>query len=273
MLDKSIIEKISKVPPLPDSIIKIESLFTQEDPSMQELVNIIKEDPVLTADLLGLANSSLYAFRKNIISVQQVITLFGMKNIRGFILSSIAKQSFEADMSPYGITNKEFQDISLIQSTLMFQWFMTIDIQQSGILVPLTFLMDIGKIIIAKEVDESGKKEEFLQAIKECDSIPEVEKKFTGMTSAEVTALLFTHWNFNEIFENVIKHSDEPYYSDEEYKVFTQAVDVVKTCINVKGVISEENFKAAKMKALEYGLSIASFIKTVQRIEEKISKK
>ena len=242
MLNKSIIDKVSKVPPLPDSVIKAEALFSQSNPSMSKLVKIVEEDPVLTADILALANSSFYSFSTNILSVQQALTLFGMKSIRGFILSSISKQSFQLDMSPYGIDNQEYKDLSMLQSTLMFQWFMTIDIEQSGVLVPIAFLMDIGKIIIAQEVIHNGDNEKFLEMLNGSDSISEVEKHFTGMTSAEVTALLFRHWNFNETF------------------------------INVKGCMSEENFKAAKMKALGYGLSIANFIKTVERIQDKIFK-
>lgn len=271
MLNQSILEKIHQVPPLPDSVIKAEKLFSQSDPDMIELIKIVEEDPVLTANLLALANSSLYAFSKNVLSVRQAVTLFGMTSVRGFILSSIAMQNFKFDMSPYGITNKNFQDISQIQSTLMFQWFMTINIKQSGILVPIAFLMDIGKIIIAKEIVELNKVDSFSEKIKISDSISEVEKEYTGMTSAEITSLLFEYWNFNEVFSNVIKDSDEPYYADEEYQVMCQAIDVVKTCVNVKGIMTEKNFKSARMKSLQYGLSVANFIKVTDRIQKKLS--
>lgn len=124
--------------------------------------------------------------------------------------------------------------------------------------------MDIGKIIIARTVIEEGIQEEFLKEIQNNDFIAEVEKKYTGFSSAEVTALLFNHSNFNEVFEHVVKYSDEPYYCDLEYQVMSQAVDVVKTVINVKGIMSEKNMKAAKLKALGYGLAVANFIKLLK---------
>lgn len=76
--------------------------------------------------------------------------------------------------------------------------------------------------------------------------------------------MLFNHSNFNEVFEHVVKYSDEPYYCDLEYQVTSQAVDVVKTVINVKGIMSEKNMKAAKLKALGYGLAVANFIKLLK---------
>lgn len=269
---ESIIKSIKSVPPLPDSVLKVEELFTQYDPSVGALVKIVESDPLLTANILALVNSPLYSFSKNIISVQQAVTLFGMKSIRGFILSTIANNSFSFDMSPYGITNKEFQDISLLQSTLMFQWYMSIDIEQSSILVPIAFLMDIGKVIIAQEIAKSENRDEFTRMIQEGNSISESEKHFVGMSSAEVTALLFEHWHFNETFVKVIKDSDEPYYADEEYKLLCQAIDVVKSCVNVKEPLSEKSFKTAKLKALQHGLSIAKFIKTVERLQNKLAK-
>lgn len=271
MLSESIINNIKQVPPLPESIMKAEELFAQSNPNMNELIKIIELDPVLTANILAIANSSLYSFSKKILSIRQAVTMFGMSSIRGFILSFISANSFKLDMSPYGISNKEYQDISLLQSTLMFQWFMTIDIEKSGILVPMAFLMDIGKIIIAREISLSGSSEEFKKMLNESKTISEVEKHFTGMTSAEVTALLFNHWNFNELYANVIKDSDEPYYADEEFKVLCQAIDVVKSCINVKECMTEDSFKVSKLKALQYGLSVATFMKTVTRIQTKLA--
>lgn len=271
MISESIINNIKQVPALPESIMKAEALFAQSNPNMNELVKIIELDPVLTANILAIANSSLYSFSKRILSVRQAVTMFGMSSIRGFILSCISANSFTLDMSPYGITNKEYQDLSLLQSTLMFQWFMTIDIEKSGILVPIAFLMDIGKIVIAREISLSGRQKEFKKMLDESKSIAEVEKYFTGMTSAQVTALLFEHWNFNELYAKVIKDSDEPFFADKEVKVLCQAIDVVKSCINVKECMSENSFKVSKYKALEYGLSVATFMKTVARIQIKLA--
>jgi len=269
---ESIVERIKSIPPLPESIIKVEELYAKGDPSLPELVNIVEKDPVLTANILAAVNSPLYYFSKDIVSVHQAVTLFGMASVRGFILSSVANNNFKFDMTPYGIDNQEFQTISQMQSNLMFQWYMSINVEEAKFLVPIAFLMDIGKIIIAKEVAESDYKDEFTRMIREGKDITEAEKLFTEMTSAEVTSLLFEHWNFNSLFVNVIKDSDDPYYANKEIEKFCEAVDVVKTCINVKEPLTEDSFRAAKMKALRYGFRIDKFIHTVERIQKKLNK-
>lgn len=271
MTFESIIKRVKSIPPLPISVVKVEKLFTQRDPSLNELVKIVEEDSILTADILAIVNSPLYSFSKNIVSIHQAITLFGMHKVRGFILSSLASNTFNLDMSPYGLNNEEFQKISSLQSSLMFQWYMGVDVQQANILVPIAFLMDTGKIIIANEVSHSDYKDEFRTMIQSDDSIIETEKLFTGVSSAEATALLFNHWNFNEIFSNVIKDSDKPSDADNEYKQLCQAIDIVKSCINVKDIMTESSINLAKEKVLRYGFNLNKFTHTIQRIQDKLS--
>lgn len=268
---ESIIKRVESIPPLPASIYKVEQLFTKKDPALNELVKIVEEDSILTADILAIVNSPLHSFSKNIISIHQAVTLFGMHKIRGFILSSLSKNTFKLDMSPYGITNEEYQRVSSLQSALMFQWYMGVDIEKTNILVPIAFLMDTGKIIIANEVSHSEYKDEFRAMIESKEAIIETEKLFTDLSSAEITALLFEHWNFNEVFSHVIKGSDNPLEADREYQQMCQAVDVVNSCINIREIMTESSIALAKQKVLKYGFDINKFTKTINRIEEKLS--
>lgn len=55
----SIVKCVNSLPPLPDSLQKIEALYAAGDPEMKSLVKIIEEDPVLTADILAKVNAPL----------------------------------------------------------------------------------------------------------------------------------------------------------------------------------------------------------------------
>ena len=52
-----------------------------EDISFKELEDLIKLDPGLTAKILKVANSALYARQREITTLQMAITLLGLKNI------------------------------------------------------------------------------------------------------------------------------------------------------------------------------------------------
>ena len=267
---ESIVNSIKAIPPLPQSVLKIEKLFMYGNPNINKIVAIIESDSILTADLLAIVNSPLYSFSKEIVSIHQAVVLFGVNAIRGFVLASISKKSFTLDMSVYNLSTNEFQEISSLQSLLMFQWYMTIDIEQSALLVPIAFLMETGKIIIANEVSKSDYKNEFSQMIKEENSLSQTERLFTGLSSNEVTALLFEHWNFNETFVLILKESEKLPDVKHGYKDFVIAIDVVKTAINVKEVLTEQSIKNATKKLLHYDLEVEPFLRTIKRIQSKM---
>ena len=63
----------------------------------KELENIIKVDPGLTAKVLKVSNSALYARQKEIKNLQTAITLLGFKNIKSLILLVTASAFFKKD--------------------------------------------------------------------------------------------------------------------------------------------------------------------------------
>ena len=265
----AIVKRIESLPPLPESVLEIEKLYAQGEPEMRALSKIIEKDPVLTADILARVNAPYYGMRRNIVSVMQAVMLFGSAQIRGFVLRSLMDQSFSFDMSPYGLSNADFQEVSSLQSALMFQWYMGIDVEMSRDLIPISFLMEMGKIIIAKEVTESDYVAQFSEMIAQ-EGITQTERIFTDLTSAEIAAMLFEHWNFNEIFINTVRYLDNRDAAEaKEYLHYIEALDVVRTCINVREIMSESSFQAAKSKVELYGLPLNHFIHTVERLQKK----
>ncbi len=265
----TIVNLIESLPPLPESVLEIERLCAYGEPDMRLLSEVIEKDPVLTADILARVNAPYYGMQRNIVSVMQAVMLFGSARIRGFALGSLIDQSFSFDMYPYGLSNTEFQEVSLLQSTLMFQWYMGVDVEMARDLIPIAFLMEMGKIIIAKEVIDSEYVEQFSQMIAQ-EGITQTERLFTDVTSAEIAAMLFEHWNFNEIFISTVRYLDNMDANEaKDYRPYIEALDVVRTCVNVSEIMSEASFQAAKIKVEQYGLPSHHFVHTVEWLQRK----
>ena len=83
------------LPVIPEVAIKIMRIAEDKlDISFHELENIIKVDPGLTAKILKIANSALYARQREIKSLQMAITLLGFVNIKSLILLVSATNTF-----------------------------------------------------------------------------------------------------------------------------------------------------------------------------------
>ena len=262
---ESMVKRVRSLPALSESLMKIEELYAQGQPEAQDLVKIIESDPVLTANILAKVNAPFYGFSKNIVSIFQAVILFGPTTIRGFALSSFVDNTFKFNMEPYRIDGKRFKEISALQSSFMFQWYMRVNMEDAKSLIPISFLLEVGKIIIAKEIIENSDTQNFSKNIKEGDNISKVEEDFVGISSSKVNTLLFDHWNFNDLFVDSMLYLDNPSFAPEKYKHLSEALDVVQTCINIKEVMSEESLKNSRKKVKEYNLSLDIFDRTVQR--------
>lgn len=88
---------VQGLPVMPEVATKILSLTEEKrDISFRELERLIGTDPALTAKILKIANSALYARQREIKSLQVAITLLGFKNIRSLVLLVTASQSYGA---------------------------------------------------------------------------------------------------------------------------------------------------------------------------------
>ncbi len=266
---EQIIEEIDTFPPFPESVQKIESAFAKGEVEPKLIIKLIESDAILTAEILARANSPMNGFRKDIVSVSQAVTLLGNVKIRAFVLEFAMKKNFKVDMSVYGIDNSKFSDVSNLQSTLMFQWYMGVDINLSKLLVPIIFLLDIGKVLIANEITSSAYAAQFTQEMQECDDVEALEMMFSDTNSYKVSALLFKHWNFNELFIDLANELASG-SSMAELKEALIAIKAVRLAVNIKEQLSENSLYHAQQFLLHNGKDAIKFEKVCLRIKSKL---
>ena len=270
MYFENIVKNINSLPPLPESVQEIERVFNSGDIEIKNIVKIIESDPILTADILALCNSPLFSFSKTISSIAQATTLLGAINIRSFALSSAMKSTFKINLDAYGINSAKFADISNMQSKLMFQWYMGIDIQKSSILTPLMFLIEMGKLLLGDELAKSEYCEAFKDEIKNTNTpIDELEDIYTGFSTYKIDKLLFEHWNFDQMFIDIMDHSINSNKDLEHLDEYAKAIKVVHSAINIRGILSDENIKNSLELAKNYGFDEEKYKKVLLRLKDK----
>jgi len=264
-----LIARVESLPPLPESVLEIEKLFAQGDPDIDKLVKIIESDPLLTADLLAKANAPYYGFSKTIISVLQAVTLLGATQIRSIVLAASIERGFDADLSPYGISTSMFSKISTMQSELAFQWYMGVNIDLARDITPIAFLMEIGKILIAKDVLSQEKEKEFLEDIENYQDIDYVENIYTMMTTAQINALIFEHLHLHESFYETMKYLDNDKDIPSTFHEIVTALRIVRTAINLSDQLTSDSVERAVQLLENEALNSNTFLRTVKRIKTK----
>lgn len=270
-MDESILAKIKALPPLDDTVMKIQSICMDKNSSLGDLSKVIEQDPMLTANILKAANSPLYGFSREVKNVNHAVSLFGMATIRGFALSSAIRQNIKIDFSPYGISNNQFLELSTLQSAIMLNWYSRVNRDMLDILIPASFLMEIGKIILAHELIERNEKEKFLDAIKNLNSpliLSETEDKFLGCTNEEITAKIFEQWNLEVELVEAIRYSNFPSTAPTHLQSYSTALQVVKTSANMYEQLSENSINATLALFDNNGLDKEVFISALERVKQ-----
>jgi HD-like signal output (HDOD) protein len=258
-MTEEILAKIKQLPPLPESAMQIEAVYQDPNSSFNDMVKILEKDPLLTADILKAANSPLYGFSREINAISQAVGLFGMGTVRGFALASIVKKSFSLDLSPYGINNEMFSNLSKKQHGLMTAWCLRKENKLLGVLSPAAFLVEIGKVIIAQQIMADKNEVAFRDALKELQDVEASERKVVGTDTPEVSATIFEQWKFEQGLVQVIKFCENPEAADEEYQRAASILHVVRVAVQINGAVTDETAAAAKELVTKYGLDMESF--------------
>ena len=268
-MDETIIKRVKNFPPLDETVMKVQEIANRKNSSIRELTQVVEKDPMLTANILKATNSPLYGFSREIKSINQAISLFGMATIRGFALASMMQTSIKMDMSPYNLTKEQFLNISLTQNALMFAWYSKVDREMLDTLMPASFLLEVGKVILAEELKEEDKDKEFSEELKNrklASEVSALEEDMLSTSSEEVTAAILEHWNLEPKIVNAIRYSLNVDKADEETKPYALALNVVVNAINTTGRFKPEGLKEAYEVIDDYELDREKFVKAVESV-------
>ena len=256
MISDVVLRRIKSLPPLPKSVTEVQRITSNPNSSIKDLINVIKEDPLMTANLLKVANSPLYGFSRKIKTIDQAIALFGMSTVKGFVISFAIRNTLKFDLSAYGIDENRFHEIALKRNALGINWYKK-DREKLDIISTNSFLIDIGAVIISLVLVSERRAEEFREELKR-ENRYKVELKYIGGTTAEVTAEVFKHWRFSNDLVESMANIDMPSKS-EKYFEYAAALKVLRSALDL--LKDDANSKDRAIELIKkYNLDQASFI-------------
>lgn len=247
MHDKENIE-VKDLPIFPDVAVKI--LQLQEDNvdiSFKELGSIILLDPALTAKILKVANSALYARQREVTNLQQALALLGFKMVKSLVLlvsasniySKSRKLQFEATSATITKTS-----VSMIWRHSVLTAFISkyiairkkYDDKKEDVFVA-GLLHDIGRLVMM--INFQDKYEQYISYLNQMqyNDIREIEEKVFDINHQDLGKIVLEKWNFpQELIDSVAQH--HVVQVDSKYKLTVQIVELANVFAKV---IAHEN--------------------------------
>jgi HD-like signal output (HDOD) protein len=237
-MKENIIQNIKVLPPLSESIRDIMMVCNDQESSLIDVVNVVKKDPNASATLLKIANSSLYGSRKVKI-VDRAIGMFGKAITKSFLVSKSVLDSIEVDLTPYGISEDQFLNVSLARLMLMSEWYEGIDKNMLEVLATSAQLANIGQVIVARELIDNGHAQDFLDAVSSGeDEVDELEIEFLGTSALEISVEILRHWKLDDEIIQALEYStsiENIYQAPENIREYAIANYCVLNAIDAVG--------------------------------------
>ncbi len=262
-----VINEIDALPPLPQTIVELQRVCAYENSSVKQVANVIEQDPFLTMDLIKSANSPLYGYHREVNSILQAVSMFGISTSKGLAIASAIKAKFIIDLAPYQLEVGQFVEVSNTKNAFLCRWQQK-NLHLFEILVPCALVMHIGMVMISNCLKQTKKQEEFMQKLTPINFL-EIEQNVLGCNQFEVLEYLFEHWNFEQTMVRVMHFLNDP-IPPEELEVYIYPLRVLNALINPYEIASKKQISEARDLVQQYHLDLEGFDMTLKNMRLEI---
>ena len=208
MIYDEILKSVKSIPAFPAAALKVMSLIDDPDFSIADVVDVIKYDQAIAANILRICNSAYFGLSHKVETVRDAVMRLGQQNvIRAVEAAGVSK--FYKKAKGYGLdANKLWEHsvgVALMSQILSKRIFNCEDAR----LYTTALLHDIGKVIMGEFVDESFMKIYDIVSSKGI-SFLEAEGEVIGIDHAELGGKIASQWNFPADMREAIVYHHRP---------------------------------------------------------------
>lgn len=197
-LNARLTKAIEGLPPVAAVIRRLLAVLDDPNSDLEDISSLIRADTALTANVLRLANSPLFAHTSRVASIEDAVQKTGVLEVSRVVTTLSAQQLFLQSMDNYKITQN-------------FLWKHTLAVAVAAEGLAERFLANtqaayVGGLLhtVGMVTFEIAAKNRGLPARRHTVPIRDWENKTFGMGNAELAGRVMQKWNFPEIIVNAV---------------------------------------------------------------------
>ncbi len=219
---ESLMSNVSGLISLPEVAIRVNAMVEDPDCTAEDVAKVIETDPGLSARMLGIANSAMYGYSKEINTVTRAITVLGTRQIRDIILTTAAAKTFE-NIPTTLISIDDFWHHSIYCGLLAKQIASMTRTPHAETMFMAGLLHDIGHLIMFNQIPEQIHQILLETLQPDAEELYKIERRDLGFDHTEVGAALAHLWNLPPVLQETIEFHHEP----EKATTFSQEVFLI----------------------------------------------
>ncbi|HRI39464.1 MAG TPA: HDOD domain-containing protein, partial [Nitrospira sp.] len=203
-----LVQSCTSIFTLPEIYFRVREVVDDSNSTMEDLAEILKLDPAISARLLRIVNSPIYGFPKQIDTISRTVSLLGTQAIIDLVTATTVGKTF-AGVPIQLMDVSKFWHRSVLCALLAGKIAKSCGIQDSERFFVEGLLRDLGHYVLYQYAPERAQSA-LIEAGYLDASLAEVEQSNIGCDFAEVGAELVRSWGMPIQIEQAIRHQLSP---------------------------------------------------------------
>jgi len=269
---KNLVSDIQGLVSLPEVAIKINSMVDDPNVSVDEIGQLISQDPALTIRVLAIANSPFYGLSSEISTISRAVTVLGTKQLTDVVLSTSTTNAFSG-IPIHLISVDDFWYHSLYCGLLAQELSSKHNPPLRDSMFVAGLLHDIGHLVMFNKIPE--KIHDALLRTVQGESLPLYleEREVIGFDHGQVGAALGRVWNLPAYLIECMEFHHEPLKA-KDFKLEVELIHIANAIASLPYVdeIDESDFQAIDKQVWEEtGLTVQDVQQAMSVAQEKIA--
>jgi putative nucleotidyltransferase with HDIG domain len=230
-----ILKSINTIPAFPATGNKVAQLLAKPDYSVNEVANVIKYDPSITANILKMANSAYFGPRHIISNINDAVVYLGQQNLLRAIQTAGISKYYKKGATGYFDNVTDLWEHSVAVALMSQIISKKITGKEDTTLYTAALLHDVGKIIMGEFVRDSLAKISGLVSTQKI-SFLEAEEIVIGINHADLGGKIATYWKFPVEIIDAISFHHRPDLLEKEEKIMPWIVYIADQACLMMGV-------------------------------------
>ena len=196
------------MPSLPTNYLAITRELNSDEPSVDNVAQIVEDDPAMTITVLRLVNSGFFGRSSRINSVKEAIGMLGLDLLRSLALASGIFSKYESTPT-FSIEQFAFRSVRVGSLAKQLATGSKADKHTLEKVFISGMLCDIGLLMLNTTISDKYNTIR-AQAAQTGERIMTVEKQVLGATHAELGAYLMGLWGFDDDIVEAIAFHHHP---------------------------------------------------------------
>jgi putative nucleotidyltransferase with HDIG domain len=187
-------KQVTHLPPATRVLPQLLMLLSQPDIDISQVVELVRYDPALTANVLQICNSAYLGAARPAADLEEAVARLGFDNVYRMVATITAGRSIMA-LEKNGVVEQGELWKHLVTTAVAAQLMAADRAADEGVVFTAALLHDIGKIVLAQALGNIYANVLQVAHLNQA-SLLETEKKLLGVHHAEIGGRLLAGWQF-----------------------------------------------------------------------------